>query len=578
MKRKQILSTVLATAMSLTLLVGCGGKVEESKEQESGSQVASDQVQESNAKTEEEDPYKDVRITDDIVTLTVAGPSGAVAQDWTNTLQYAEYEKRLGIKLDATTYSNEQWSSKFTLMMASDEMPDLLAFGYQKPDRSEVQQYVEEGYFLDFSKYLDIMPNVSRLMEENPGWAKAITSDDGGIYAFTTLSLDGISTAAQYIFLSEAWLKNVGLERPETLEEFYNVLKAFKEQDANGNGDPNDEIPMAFSATGKRHCTVPIRCAFGIDNTASWDTDLLWKVENGKVGIWNNTDNFKEYLKFMHKLYAEELLDNNSYVMSNEELEALAKEGRVGYVSNLPSVGVEKELQDKMQWYQVVGLKQDGYQDKNIWANINTYSTGVVLAANADTKYPEVVAKFVDYLCSEEGSLSSRNGYEGVTFDWIEVDGYKIADHEKKAEEAGLSAGDYRNKVLAVESMTIVSYPEGTIYDMLNNVDIGELTNTDGECWKATTVNALRAEGMRRPTTVIVDPYPVLFYTDEEKSDRAVVVTDINNYLVNMVAQFITGETDIDAGWDAYVKKLDEMGLDRLIDIEQAAYNRYINN
>ena len=577
MKRKQILSIVLATAMSVTLLAGCGQKNnEDSKGQESSSQAVSSQVQGSTAEQAgEEDPYKDIRISDEVITLTMAGPSGATAQDWNSTLQFQEYEKRLGIKLDATAYSNEQWSSKFTLMMAADEMPDILALGQQNISRSEMQQYADEGYLLDFSKYLDVMPNVSRLMEEYPGWAKSITSDNGSIYGFTNLDLSGVSTFAEYCFMNQSWLDNLGLERPTTLDEFYNVLKAFKEQDANGNGDPDDEIPFAYAA-GRRWGIVPIRLAFGIDDTREMFDDPLWTQKDGKVGLWNTTDNYKEYLKFMHKLYAEGLMNEDAFVVEAAELDALGEENKVGYIANSYKVGVTKELQDEMKWYQVAGLTQEGYQDEQVWVKKNTYGTGVRIIANADTKYPEAIAKFVDYLHTPEGSLSTRNGYPGVTFDWIEVDGYKIADHAAKAKEAGLDNNEYRSKVLALGALSGCSFAEGTIYDMLNNIDLKELTDTNSACWEASTVNAVRAEGVRRSTTVLKDVYPTLFYTDAENSERAIIVTDITNYFGNMVAQFVTGQSDIDAEWDNYLKKLDDMGLPRLLEIEQAAYDRYV--
>lgn len=575
MKRKQILSIVLAASMSVTLFAGCGQKNEESKVQESSSQVASNQMQGSTEQAGEEDPYKDVRISDEVVTLTVAGPSGATAQDWNSTLQFQEYEKRLGIKLDATTYSNEQWSSKYTLMMAADEMPDILALGQQQIARSEMQQYADEGYLLDFSKYLDIMPNVSRLMEEYPGWAKSITFDNGAIYGFTSLDDNGVSACAEYCFLNQSWLDNLGLERPTTLEEFYNVLKAFKEQDANGNGDPDDEIPFAYAA-GRRWGVVPIRYAFGIDDTREMFDDPLWTQKDGKVGLWNTTDNYKEYLKFMHKLYAEGLMNEDAFVVDAAELDTLGQENKIGYIANSYKVGATKELQDEMKWYQVVGLTQEGYQDEQVWVKRNTYDNKIRLMANADTKYPEIIAKFVDYLYTPEGSLSTRNGYPDVTFDWVEVDGYKIADHAAKAKEAGLDEAEYRNKVLAIGSINLCGYAEGTIYDMLNNIDVKELTDTNSACWEKAGVNALRAEGTRRSTTVLKDIYPILFYTDVETSERAIIVTDITNYFGNMVAQFVTGQLDIDAEWDNYLKKLDDMGLPRLLEIEQAAYDRYV--
>jgi ABC-type glycerol-3-phosphate transport system substrate-binding protein len=77
------------------------------------------------------------------ITITVEGPSGAVARDWTNSQQFQEYEKRMGLRFEATTYTNEQWDSRLTLMMAGGEMPDAL-FTSGKMKRSQVKKYIAE--------------------------------------------------------------------------------------------------------------------------------------------------------------------------------------------------------------------------------------------------------------------------------------------------------------------------------------------------------------------------------------------------------------------------------------------------
>ena len=65
-------------------------------------------------------------------------------------------------------------------------------------------------------------------------------------------------------------------------------------------------------------------------------------------------------------------------------------------------------------------------------------------------------------------------------------------------------------------------------------------------------------------------------YTNEENDTRATLVTDVANYIAQMRAEFITGQTDIDAGWDTYIKTVNQMGMDQLLEIEQAAYDRYM--
>lgn len=69
-----------------------------------------------------------------------------------------------------------------------------------------------------------------------------------------------------------------------------------------------------------------------------------------------------------------------------------------------------------------------------------------------------------------------------------------------------------------------------------------------------------------------MDCFPRLSYTAEEANERATLKTDLQNYLEQAKAQFITGEIDVEEGWDDFVNTVNGMGLERLIEIEQAAY------
>ena len=95
-----------------------------------------------------------------------------------------------------------------------------------------------------------------------------------------------------------------------------------------------------------------------------------------------------------------------------------------------------------------------------------------------------------------------------------------------------------------------------------------EILNEYG--WAALVALAVREEGIQQ-----VDCFPKLSYTAEEASERATLRADLENYLRQAKAQFMTGEIDVEEGWDSFVNTVNGMGLERLIEIEQAAYDRY---
>ena len=580
-KRKQILSALLAMAMTVGMLGGCGNAKEASGEQSiassaSKSESAQDAVVQSSEESSDAGEEDAIRISEETIEITMGGPSTVTTSEWNESVQLAEYEKRLGIKINATAYEKDAWPSKLTLMMASDELPDILAG--LSATREEVSKYGEEGYLLDLSQYLDVMPNLSRIMEENPDYARHITMENGAIYGIAPYSERIESILMPLMFMSQTWLDNVGMEAPETVDELYEVLKAFKEQDANGNGDPNDEIPMLYSSS-YYNTSLPILWAYGIYSRSYGMYTMA--DENDNFMVMNVTENYRDYLRYMHKLYDEGLINEDAFVITNDEATQLVNNGKVGYTGTTASIfrelGNEGDY-SKLKWFGVVGLTGTEYNSEAVVVNNLRVSSTFRVLVSADTEYPEEIAKFIDYLFTTEGAISADNGYEGLTFDYSDIEGFSVIDHTNYVGDYA-SSEEYRtHKAISTNAFSFYTINQGTIYNMLGNIDADKLM--EGECYKVGLGNAARELTWRNAVQNGVQfkkVLPTLSY-GEDASERATLYTDILNYCKTANVQFITGEMDLDKDWDSYLAELEKMGLQRYIEIEQAAYDRLIEN
>lgn len=571
MMRKQILGALLTAVMMGSLLTGCGQtKTDNSKDDTQSSSVVSsvqEGTQDASTESTEQTPEDTGRISEETITLTVAGLYSGGTKDWNSTLQFAEYEKRFGLKFDATVYDSEQWSSKLTLMLASDTMPDIIS--YAKMTAMDIEQYGSEGYFLDFSQYLDIMPNLSKIIEDYPDYAAAIKSENGAIYAFPVLNAQTDATLMYPIFFNKGWCDNLGLDIPTTLDELYDVLVAFRDEDANGNGDPNDEIPLGL-ANGRYGADYPILWAHGIYNRGSAFHRMV--DENGKVILGDLTENYKDFLRYMKKLYDEGLINEDAFVATGAEMDTKFAENRVGQFTSwatIPGTLVE-------DWVWLSGYTTEEYSPNPVVVLDNIVGTTYNLAANANTEYPEEIAQFVDFLFSDEGYLSSYFGFEGVTFDYEVTNGVPIVSQTKQAEAMGLLAGEYRPTIaVAPNAFELYRSSTGTVYDLISKTETESLLDEDSVTSEDPVV--LAEVALRQENVVTTRIFPSVKYTAEELEERSILYTDIFNYLKAAKIQFIIGEMDIDASWDAHVAKLNEMGLERLLEIEQAAYDRYIS-
>lgn len=204
---KKLLKRLLAMALSVTMVAGsltaCGNTNE--------GKTTSDQVSSEEKETEELEE----------ITITMA--ANTITPDSEATSIHKYIKEKFKINLEITEYNSDAWDTQFTLMMAGDELPDIVTnLGMQY---DEFNEYASEGYFLNWLDYVDEMPNFKEILEENPDYKQVMTATDGNIYGLSQLTTIRQNAPAR-IFIDERWLENVDMEVPTNVDELYDVLVA----------------------------------------------------------------------------------------------------------------------------------------------------------------------------------------------------------------------------------------------------------------------------------------------------------------------------------------------------------------
>ena len=173
-------------------------------------------------------------------------------------------------------------------------------------------KYAANGQLVALDEYLDYAPNLSALIEQDDAIRKGITMPDGHIYSCPQLNKTEGNLIHHY-WINKTWLDNLGLEAPTTVDELYDVLVAFRDNDPNGNGQ-KDEIP--YCVVGKDY---PHRMfydllgswGFGINGVMDSDYAFSWLDidDAGKVRFIGREDKFKNMVEFYNKLWTEGLVD-----------------------------------------------------------------------------------------------------------------------------------------------------------------------------------------------------------------------------------------------------------------------------
>ena len=562
---------VLAVSMAVSL-AACGKQAEETGNAGSAANTentGSADTQASSGTGSVEVNETGYPITSEEITVTAAGPMPSGCEDWSQLAVIDEYANRLGIRLDCDFYETD-WETQLTLKVAGDELPDML-IGCSM-NVSDVNEWGGEGYFLDLSQYMDLMPNLKAYFDQYPELEAYCTTSDGHIYGLPKLKVD-MTDRLTRSFINKQWLDNLGLSVPTSIDEYYDVLVAFKEQDANGNGDPDDEIPLLFTSDSGGYTALEktLLDAYGIFTTDP--NYVLQADESGKVELANINDTYKEYLKFMHRLYAEGLMEQEAFTITGDEITTKQQGDVYGSFGcgSAPFVMANKDISYDANWMALSGMSSELHPKRE--ASIaSPVQNSILVAVNGNTEYPEALARFIDYFYTEEGMLSATKGYDGVTFDMVQDDLLGTEVPEMRIPDGYTSGEEFRYKgAILNEALNLVE----------KNIDRQAMFESDREVlekpefvekygWAARVIDAFKSDDVTG-----VEAYPVVSYTSDEVEERGAVYKDITTYLKQARAQFITGELDLDKDWDTYVNTLNQMNLGRLLEIEQAAYDRY---
>lgn len=301
--------------------------------------------------------------------------------------------------------------AQLSVMLASgDDMPDIFLcnlgdlFTKNKTLFAELQDMIPEW-----------APNVKAFYDEHDVDWGLITEDDGKIYRLLTgMYRNPGNIPGGMHWIDTSWLDNLGLDMPTNTDELYNVLKAFKEQDADGDGDPNNEIPLDFCETASLGL-AKWGVSWGVAGTGD---NIFYVIQEGKVLPTVSTDAYRAFLEYFHKLYAEGLVNPEGFTQTKDQYNANLKEQKVGmWIDWSPQM--QRGMSAEADACSFVGvITAPGYEDQYAYPGNNPISVNRNFAISASSKHIEAALRWWDYLSStEELRWMTARGPEGLC--WV---------------------------------------------------------------------------------------------------------------------------------------------------------------
>ena len=453
-----------------------------------------------------------------------------------NMLVFQEYEKKTQMDIEWEDVPQDGFPEKKNLLFASNELPDALYKASLTP--LEAVKYGSSGMLVPLEGLIDkYAPNLQQLFKQYPEIKPAISAPDGHIYA-----LPGIVTLTSgrtnKSWLNKAWLQKLNLQEPKTTDELVQVLKAFRDNDPNGNGK-QDDLPMSERSWDALISSMS--GSWGLESQMGYQLE----VKDDKVHIWLSDPRFKEYLQFLHMLYQEKLLDQEVFTQTETQFVGKMASGNIGFFHNQANDPFTKKKDD----FTGIPPFKGPYGDQKVNASpiARDFGTFAITSVN---KHPEATMRWVDYFYGDEGSIFFRYGIQGKTFN-LKPDGLPEYTDE--------IWNDKRGTGTTIGQFT--AWPGGGAPHLISEKN-------------ATAINP--AEVQEAQTKL--DPYmPKQVYGaplfDENTAKEVDTLRqDIDTYVAETTSKMITGAVGFDK-WDEYVKTLGQMDLARLEAIYQKSYD-----
>ena len=519
--KNKIVAVMLSAVMAVSVLAGCG------QENTPASSTESNQSEVSTASTDavEETEPKEIAVdhfAGTTIKIAVVKKENDTCNDWNEKEIFKLAEEATGIHVEWTLIDAGVSADKVAVMLMGDDQPDVYLGAL---DENTLSANLDLFYDLSEEGLLETYaPKVVEIYDANPYAWDAVKWQDGSIRTLLTGAMTDADTFSSPLIINTEWLKKIGKEIPKTADELYEVLVAFRDGDMDGDGDTTDEIPLSFCSGFWDGDIMMHANPFGIaSNNTEVAEDHYKSIKDGKVVSTVDTDNYRAFLEFYHKLYAEGLLDVEGFSQTADQYKAKRKELSIGVLVAYTSL-MDKGYQPFIyQGVEGVEPQLSGLVGRFLAGRTN-------FAITADSENVEAVLHWWNWMHKDEETVSIAWG--GSEYFYEENGEYYIASADTQPE--GYNAATYG------------------MHNLCPAFDLGGRAMSK----EVTGKNAVRGQFYdENKHLVSQEGFPVAFGDTASAEERAFIEAELFPYIQTFTADaIVNGVTD--ASWEQHLKDL----------------------
>ncbi|WP_145325331.1 ABC transporter substrate-binding protein [Paenibacillus xylanexedens] len=490
-------------------------------------------------------------IVNEPVSLRMVSPKAALAPEYSQMEIFKQLEEQTNVKIEWENIPDTDFTEKKNLLLASGDLPDAF-YGAGFSDY-ELVNYGTDGTILPLEDLIDqYAPNLKALLERRPDIKSSITAPDGHIYGLPSWEENNLGTNPFFHVINKKWLDKLGMKMPQTLDEYTEALVAFKTQDPNGNGKA-DEIPLSFMHMQWCMDIAGIFGAFGLPDNMEHRV-----VRDGKVIFTATQPEYKEALNYFHeKWYKQGLIDPESFTQDAAQYLAKGKTTIETLGSYIWWEADEVVGSERSKVYALLSPLKGPNGDQLIGRGNGGGPGRGAFVITKENQNPEITMRWID---------QQYEPYMAAQIHWGPLDIVFKKDENGKLVNLplpeGTSAGEFRQKVA----------PGAGGPGVITIEDLGKVVDLEP-----------RAQQRVKDLEKYYDPYmeeenyPSIFFEPEELDKINRIEPELIKYVNTQRGKFIV-DGDVNEQWDSYLKNLEKMGLNELMEIYQNGLDRYNAN
>ncbi len=542
--RTKWVSFMLATVLLTSLLTACGN---------STPAPASSTPSSTTSSTPEATPSGEpsTKLVDKETTLTVLMPEHASypVKSYNESPFLKHITEVTNVKLDLQVVpdAGDAYKQKLNIMLNGNTLPDVI---WSSSNDVNINSLAVKGMFVPYSDHLDTTPNIKKVLNDIPSITKNLAAEDGKLYIMPRLTLN---TMTELFMIREDLMTAENLAQPKNYEDLYQILKTLK--------DKNPDKKVFINRNGTEHVVNRLAYSWGSGYETSTHGFYLDR-DTDKYAYGPADESFKNMILWLKKLYDEKILDADYSLMDTKQWEeAFSNENALFAIDFIARIQTVNNVYiNNKSAARVVAINPPAGESgkKGIMGRLPVMSnSGIIISSSS--KNIDTALKFVDWIYSDTGRYIATYGIEGETFT-VDTEG-RPSWTEQMKRQAKPDGKELVKDFGWVYYLNKYEFPVG--YEKALAADPVPVDD-----------RMMFSRSVMEDNNAVIDPDPVLVYTDNQLKVLKSNGTDISDYFKQNIDKFIMGTRPM-SEWDAFINEIKQLGVSELEAVLNEAYQAY---